>query len=196
MSRKTPLPASGKSNPIQWVPLSEVIAWDRNPKPHDTANIAEIARSLVRFGFAAPLVVWHSTGRVVAGNGRLQAAALLLREDAGRLLATDAPGPGLVPVRFVEFASEAEATAYGLVDNRLTEVNPMEEQAVAALLRELEAEGADIALPGWSESALEALLNPVGVEDVAWKQFDETIGEDAPQGKQMKCPHCGEVFSA
>jgi hypothetical protein len=145
-------------NAASWVNINDLINWDKNPKPHDAQNVSAIARSIVRFGFGTPLVVWKSTSRVVAGNGRLAAAALLMREDAGRYLSTDAPAPGLVPVRFVEFASEDEATAYGLADNRLTEVNPMSDSAVADLLREMDANGADIRIPGYDDAALDVLL--------------------------------------
>lgn len=138
-----------------WVPVAALTAWDQNPKPHDAANLKEIARSIRRFDFGAPIVAWKSQQRVVAGHGRLEAARLLLAEDPGRLLATDAPGPGLVPVRWVEFASEQEAAAYALVDNRLTEANPMDEGQVAAILASFEG---PVELPGYDEEALSALL--------------------------------------
>ena len=39
------------------------------------------------------------------------------------------------------------------------------------------------------------LIHPIGVDDVKWKTFDETVGGDAPRGKTMKCPHCGQTFA-
>lgn len=147
--------AIGNPAAAEWVPVASLTAWDKNPKPHDAANLKEIARSIRRFDFGAPIVAWKSQQRVVAGHGRLEAARLLLAEDPGRLLATDAPGPGLVPVRWVEFASEQEAAAYALADNRLTEANPMDDGAVAAILASFDG---PVDLPGYDEEALSALL--------------------------------------
>lgn len=174
-------------NAADWVPVADLVAWDKNPKPHGQDNIKEIARSIRRFDFGAPIVAWRSKRQVVAGHGRLLGASLLMREDPGRLLATDAPGPGLVPVRWMEFASESEAAAYALADNRLTEVNPMTDAAVADILREIEAEGGDVNIPGYSEDDLKALLAP-DVADVP----DPGAEEPAPQGEPDS--KSGEVY--
>ena len=168
--------AISKTAPAEWVPYTDLLAWDRNPKAHDASNVSEIARSIRRFGFATPITAWKSKRQVVAGHGRLLGAALLVREDPGRLLATDAPGPGLVPVRWVEFASEAEAAAYAIADNRLTEVNPMTDAAVADIIREIEAEGGDINVPGYSEDDLSALLSGTPTE-VAFGQTPEDVAD-------------------
>ena len=39
-----------------WVACSDLIEWDRNPKLHDESNVKEIARSIRRFDFGAPIV--------------------------------------------------------------------------------------------------------------------------------------------
>lgn len=174
-------------NAADWVSVADLVAWDKNPKPHGQDNIKEIARSIRRFDFGAPIVAWRSKRQVVAGHGRLLGASLLMREDPGRLLATDAPAPGLVPVRWMEFASESEAAAYALADNRLTEVNPMTDAAVADILREIEAEGGDINVPGYSEDDLKALLAP-DVADVP----DPGAEEPDPQGEPDS--KLGEVY--
>jgi formylmethanofuran dehydrogenase subunit E len=119
-----------------------------------------------------------------------------MKADPGLYLDAAAPGPGMVPVRVVEFADESEAAAYALADNRLTEKNPMLPVDVEAVLRQIRDEGGDVQVPGWSEGEIEAILSDAGVEDVKWKEFDESIGDGAAKGKQMKCPHCGEEFSA
>ena len=188
--------------PAEWVRVGDLHPWDRNPKAHPTENVAEIARSIVRFGFTEPLIVWRSQKRVVAGHGRLLAAQMLYREDPGRKLATDQPGDapeaaedGLVPVRWMEFANEREAAAYAVADNRLTEKNPMDPGLVAEIFHDLDQHGVNLDGLGYSEPELQAMLDPVGVDDVKWKEFDESVGDDAPKGKEIKCPHCGETFT-
>ena len=188
--------ADDSKAPAEWAAIGQIREWPKNPKPHPDSNVQAIARSIARFGFIDPLTVWRSKGWIAAGHGRARAAALLMREDAGRRLSTDAPGPGLIPVRFVEFASEAEFAAYAIADNRLTEVNPMDGAAVADILQEIADAGGDVQIPGYEEAEIAALISPADPADVAWKEFDESIGDDAPKGKQMKCPHCGEAFNA
>jgi len=152
---------SKKTEPAAiWFPVSDLVGWKRNPKAHPADNVAAIARSIKRFGFAAPLVAWKSRRQIVAGHGRLLAAQLLYTEDASQLLATDQPGPGLVPVRFLEFASEGEAAALAIADNRLTEANPMDDAAIGELLREMKGEGVVVDGLGYTDADLDALLNP------------------------------------
>jgi site-specific DNA-cytosine methylase len=76
----------------EWVRIGDLLPWERNPKAHPTENVAEIARSIVRFGFTEPIIPWKSRKQVVAGHGRLLAAQMLYREDPGRKLAPDQPG--------------------------------------------------------------------------------------------------------
>jgi ParB-like chromosome segregation protein Spo0J len=186
----------------EWVRIGDLLPWERNPKAHPTENVAEIARSIVDFGFTEPIICWKSRKQVVAGHGRLLAAQMLYREDYRRKLATDHPGEaparpedGLVPVRWVEFADEHQAARYAIADNRLTEKNPMDAALVAEIFVELDA--ADVSLEGlgYADQELTAMLDPVGVDDVKWKEFDESVGNDAPKGKEIKCPHCGETFN-
>lgn len=160
-----PKPQPTSKAASEWANIADIREWPDNPKPHDDRNVAEIARSIVRYGFTAPLVVWRSRGWLAAGHGRIKAAALLMREDAGRLLSTDAPAPGLVPVRYVEFASDAEFKGYALADNRLTEANPMDGAAVAEVLRAIEAEAGVVEVPGYSAEEVGAIL--AGMEQPA-----------------------------
>jgi len=127
---------------------------------------------------------------------------MLYREDAGRKVATDQPGQaatdpadGLVPVRWIEFASDHEAAAYAIADNRLTEKNPMDPAQVAEIFLELDDAGVSLDGLGYGEEELKVMLDPVGVDDVKWKEFDESVGDGAPKGKEIKCPHCGETFT-
>lgn len=171
----------------EWASIGQIREWPKNPKPHPDRNVQAIARSISRFGFIDPLTVWRSKGWIAAGHGRARAAALLMREDAGRLLSTDAPGPGMVPVRFVEFASEAEFTAYAIADNRLTEVNPMDGAAVADLLQEIADAGGDVDIPGYEEAEIAAML-----EDAPDGTGGEDEGADAPPVEAVS--RAGEVY--
>lgn len=143
---------------VTWMDPHALREWSKNPKQHDTANVQTLARSLRRFGFVAPVVVWGSEKQIVAGHGRCRAALLILKADPGAYLAIDAPGPGLIPVRVVEFASASEADMYAIQDNRSTEGNPMDPAAIAEILRELDAAGEEIEIPAYSDEEIASML--------------------------------------
>src|SRR5581483_10779330 len=89
-----------------WTPLTELSKWSRNPRRNEKA-VPQVARSIRKYGCVAPVVVWKSKGQIVAGHTRVAALESLLANEAG-FVPRDAPGSGLVPVRFHEFADESE----------------------------------------------------------------------------------------
>lgn len=129
---------------VEYVPLAQVIAWPRNPKLHDIDSIDD---SISRFGFVQPLTVDERTGKLVAGHGRLE--ALQRMQAAGKPAPERVRDNGkdwLVPViRGVSFASEADAEAYLLADNRLVELGGWDNSKLLDVLTELSA-NADSAL--------------------------------------------------
>lgn len=145
--------------PLDWRPVAALKKWAKNPKKHGPANLAAITASIEAFGFVAPVVIWGSQSRIIAGHGRIAAALDIMRADPARLLAPDAPGPGLVPVRVVEFDSEAQSAAYALADNRLTEMEPMQAVDVAEVLRQIQEDGGDLSIPGWTDEEIAAMLD-------------------------------------
>ena len=54
---------------IEYIPLSEIVEADVNPKDHD---IGQIYQSIKRFGFTQPIMMNENTGKLLAGHGRLQ----------------------------------------------------------------------------------------------------------------------------
>lgn len=106
---------------IEYVALHEVQRWPRNPKDHD---LETLDKSYARFGFVRPLLRDETTGKLVAGHGRLE--QLEARQDSGEeppeRIRVDDDGVWYVPVlRGVAFRDEHEAEAYLLADNRIGE---------------------------------------------------------------------------
>ena len=123
-----------------WVHLDTLKAWDKNPR-NITAAIGPVSESIRRFGFVAPVVVWASKGRIIAGHTRTGALRALLTKTP-TFVPKGAPAgtlPGFAPVHFHEFASEADATAYGIADNKLNEVATWNESVLTDLLAGLSA---------------------------------------------------------
>ena len=72
VSRSSPAMA----NRIELWPLDRLIPYARNPRTHSDAQIAQIAASIVEFGFNSPILVDSADG-IIAGHGRLLAARKL-----------------------------------------------------------------------------------------------------------------------
>ena len=93
-----------------------------NPRKHSRAQIRAIARSIDAFGFNAPILIDRNK-QIVAGHGRYEAAKLNERAE--------------VPVIWLEHLTGAQAKAYLLADNKLTDRSCWDDAALAAPLKEL-----------------------------------------------------------
>jgi ParB-like chromosome segregation protein Spo0J len=187
-----------KTDATQVIPIQSLIAWDRNPRLHPDDNVAKIAASIRRFGLVRLPVIatWpdQTEGVIIAGNGVLAALRLLHQGQPHNPPAGVTPDWG-IPVRPAWFPSKLEAEAYGLADNWIAENSQDDPAAVGVLLGELEIANVDVETLGKDLSELKAIMDPISPEDVAWKEFDETVGKDAPKGREVTCPHCGETFT-
>lgn len=170
---------------VEHVDVDEVARWPRNPKLHDEAGIDE---SLQRFGFTAPLLLDETTGRIVAGHGRLE--ALLRRRAAGKPPPARVRVEGrrwLVPVlRGVSFASEAEAEAYLVADNRLTERGGWDQEALGEIVRDLQESGAGLAGTGFAADYGQRLAESFEAVP-ATGSAEELLKAE----RKVKCPECG-----
>lgn len=119
-----------------WVHWSALRRWVKNPRKNAHA-VPKIAAAIRKFGFVAPAVVWTEADRLVAGDTRVQAMAQICAEDPA-FVPRGAPGPGLMRVVYHSFASEAEADAYALADNRLGELAEWDAAGVNDILASLD----------------------------------------------------------
>ena len=116
---------------INYVALDDVKTEDKNPKDHD---IAEIIKSINRFGFVQPLLINETTGKLVAGHGRLEA----LKEIG----ITSQKDIWYVPtIRNVSFEDDQEAEAYIIADNRLVELGGWDSDKLDQMLIDLKKSG-------------------------------------------------------
>jgi len=166
---------------VEYLPLSQIQTWDRNPKDHD---IGAIYQSMARFGYVSPVLINEASDRLVAGHGRLETLAQIKAQGAsppeGITVGDD--GDWLVPViRGVRFSDQAEAEAYGIADNRLVILGGWDDAKLAEVLGEL-ATGADLGLEGtgYDTDDLDDLLSRLG-SDYEDPDVDEA-GIDTPEG--------------
>jgi len=65
---------------LVYQPLSALRPYPRNARTHSKKQVQQIARSIERFGFTNPVLV-SDEGEIIAGHGRVRAAALLGMQD-------------------------------------------------------------------------------------------------------------------
>ena len=144
-----------------------------NPRQGDVGAIAE---SIQANGFVGSLVAQCSTGRVLAGNHRLQAAIHL--------------GFDRVPVHWVDVDDET-AKRILLADNRTADLASYDDQALAELLNTFGSSG--LTGTGFDGDDLDLLLSDLdklgasGLDE--FPSFDED-NLDTPN----QCPKCGYEF--
>ena len=126
---------------IEYIPLSKLKRWPRNPKEHSD----QLEHSITELGFVEPLIIDETTGQLVAGHGRLE--FLQKMQDSGKEIPQNiklVEGEWAVPtVRGVEFESIEAAEKFLLSTNLLP------------------------AAGGWNDAELEEMLKdvtPFGIE--------------------------------
>jgi hypothetical protein len=139
-------PQENQESAAQWVALDRVHAWPKNPHPPQPKEVRNVARSVKRFGFGAPLVARLANGELIAGHVRLLAAKLLKLQT--------------VPVRFLDLP-EDEAHVLALADNKLASnrERDWEDDAVSEILDDLEERGIELAIgTGFDDEEIDKIL--------------------------------------
>jgi DNA modification methylase len=125
-------------------PIDVLLPFARNPRMHSDAQIAQIAASMVEWGWTNPILV-DGTNGVIAGHGRLLAARKL----------------GLKQVPVVELAhlSDTQKRAYVIADNQLTLASSWDEAMLRVELEALRDDDFDLGLIGFDPDELAGLLD-------------------------------------
>lgn len=126
------------------VPVDDLKPHPSNPRK---GNVDAIADSIKVNGFYGAIVAQESTGYILVGNHRWQAAKKV--------------GLKKVPVIFVD-VDDKQARKILLADNKTADISMYDDSALAALLSDLtgELEGT-----GWSNDELDDLLRKVAIHD-------------------------------
>ena len=131
---------------VETRPVETLIPYARNPRTHSEAQIAQIAASIVEFGWTNPILVDGESG-VIAGHGRLLAARKL----------------GLTEVPVIELAhlSAAQKRALVIADNRIALEGEWDDAMLVLELADLAEAGFELDLTGFSATEIEHLLDAV-----------------------------------
>jgi len=152
---------------IKEVEVTALIPYAKNSRTHDDAQVAQIAASIKEFGWTNPILVDGDKG-VIAGHGRLLAARKL--------------GMAKVPTIELKDMTEAQKKAYIIADNKLALNAGWDTAMLSIEMKDLEDEGFDLALLGFDDKELNALLEPEVTEGLT----DEDSVPDAPDEPKTK----------
>ena len=130
-----------------------------NPRRHSKKQIRQIAASIEAFGFIVPILI-DRDGNIVAGHGRWL---------AGRDL-----GFTEVPTLCLDHLTPAQACAFRIADNRLTEIGTWDDRLLAQQLKDLSLLGLDfsVELTGFE-------MGEIDLRIAAFEEFSETSEDPA-----------------
>jgi ParB-like chromosome segregation protein Spo0J len=128
---------------IELWPFERLMPYERNARTHSAEQVAQIAASIVEFGFTNPILVDSHDG-IIAGHGRLMAAQEL--------------GLKTVPVVVLDHLSERQRKAYILADNQLALNAGWDTDLLREELQDLAEQDFDLSLIGFSDDELADLL--------------------------------------
>lgn len=139
--------------------IVELIPYARNARKHSKEQIAQIAASIKEFGFLSPVII-AKDNTILCGHGRFFAAQKL--------------GLKKIPCIKEEYLTEVQRKAYILADNKLTLNSEWDEDMLAIELSDLQGEGFDLFLTGFSEKEISDLFSDENNEAAKDDDYDLT----------------------
>lgn len=161
---------------VEYWPVERLAPHARNARVHSDSQIADIASSIARFGFNAPVLV-DGEGGIIAGHGRVLAAKRLGLDD--------------VPVVPLSHLSDREKRAYILADNRLAEKAGWDQDLLRVELADLRDLDFDLHGIGWDDKELDKLLAaPITEDQVNADEHDDEV----PAAAEATVTRLGDIW--
>jgi ParB-like chromosome segregation protein Spo0J len=154
---------------IERCKVDGLIPYARNARTHSDEQVAQLAASIKEWGWTTPVLV-DDGGEIIAGHGRVLAARKLGIDEIPTMTATG--------------WTKAQKQAYVLADNQLPLNAGWDMDMLSVEMKDLDAEGFDLGLIGFSDLEIKNLFSEVDVENQA-------IDEDALAETVHECPSCG-----
>jgi len=144
------------STHIERWPTAKLVPYARNARTHSEEQVAQIAASIVEFGFTNPILA-GSDGVIVAGHGRLAAAQKL--------------GLDTVPVVVLDHLTPTQRRALIIADNRIAENAGWDDTMLRIELQSLQEDGFNLDITGFDADALAEIM--AGEETTVDGQTDD-----------------------
>lgn len=138
-------------NEIEHLAVEDLVPYIRNSRTHSDAQVLQIASSIKEFGFTNPVLI-DKDGGIIAGHGRVMAARKLKLEE--------------VPCIRLSHLTETQARALVIADNKLALNAGWDDNMLAIELKDLEDQGYDLSITGFSEKELKSLLDIAAAEGI------------------------------
>ena len=154
--------------------LASLLPYAKNSRTHSDEQVAQVAASIVEFGWTSPILV-DGEGGVIAGHARLLAARKLGMDE--------------VPVIVLAHLTPAQRRALVVADNKLAMNAGWDEATLREEMQSLEMDGFDLAVVGFSDEELRVLL--------AGEQPEATAGaeeEPVPEPPAQPVTMPGDVW--
>ena len=135
----------------------------RNARTHSEEQVAQIAASIVEFGFTNPILA-GSDGVIVAGHGRLAAAQKL--------------GLDTVPVVVLDHLTPTQRRALIITDNSIAENAGWDDTMLRIELQSLQEDGFNLDITGFDADALAEMM--AGEETTVDGQTDDDAVPEMP----------------
>jgi DNA modification methylase len=162
------------STHIERWPTAKLIAYARNARIHSAEQVAQIAASIVEFGFTNPILA-GSDGVIVAGHGRLAAAQKLGLES--------------VPVVVLDHLTPTQRRALIIADNRIAESAGWDDAMLRIELQSLQEDGFNLDITGFDADALAEIM--AGEETTADGNTDD---DSVPEVSATPISRPGDVW--
>jgi ParB-like chromosome segregation protein Spo0J len=141
--------------------IGDLVPNASNARTHSPRQLAQIARSIERFGFNNPVLI-DDNNKILAGHGRVGAAKLL--------------GLDTIPVLKIDHLIDIEKRAYVLADNKLAEKAGWDAEILALELQDLVDLDFDVELTGFETGEIDVLLDG---KDTDGNDADDACPDDS-----------------
>lgn len=170
---------------IEFRRLADLRPYAANARTHSPEQVAEIAASIVEFGWTNPILA-DGEGMIVAGHGRRLAAMTLFDRGALiRLPSGEELPAGVVPVIDCTGWSARQKRAYILADNQIALNADWDLSILKGELTALRDDGFDLALSGFSDLEVLRLTGANG---------DLADPDDVPDLPEVPVSQPGDVW--
>ena len=175
---------------IEYLPISELVYYVKNPRKNDTA-VGAVAKSIEEFGFKIPILI-DDNNEIIAGHTRLKAAQSLELEK--------------VPVIRVSDLTPEQIKAFRIADNKLGEISEWDKDLLVSELSDLKQFDFDLDLTGFNEFEISSMLPDFidnssadgsiyggGITGGSPPEDFPSYDDDIPT--EHRCPKCGYEWS-
>jgi DNA modification methylase len=156
---------------IEKIAIDKLLLDPANARKHGQKNLDSIKGSLAKFGQQKPIVV-NADNVIVAGNGTMQAAKELGWKEIN-IVRTDLKG--------------SDITAFGIADNRTSELAEWDDKVLSELLEGLKAEDFDLSAIGFDIDDMNEMIGDKNKEGL-------TDPDDVPEPPKVPKTKLGDIW--